>query len=82
MDDGSDDSSWSILGDYALRDPRVRRFSQSNAGPASARNRGLKEMIGDYVLFVDSDDWIEPEMFELLFVRKRAEQLAKNLKCI
>lgn len=57
VDDGSNDSSWSILGDYALMDSRVRLFSQSNAGPSAARNRGLKEMIGDYVLFVDSDDY-------------------------
>ena len=57
VDDGSTDSSWDILGDYALRDPRVRRFSQSNAGPAVARNRGLKEALGEYVLFVDSDDY-------------------------
>lgn len=57
VDDGSSDSSWEMLGNYALRDPRVRRFSQSNAGPAAARNRGLKEALGEYVLFVDSDDY-------------------------
>ena len=57
VDDGSSDSSWEMLGNYALRDPRVRRFSQSNAGPAVARNRGLKEALGEYVLFVDSDDY-------------------------
>ena len=57
VDDGSSDSSWDLLGEYASRDPRVRRFSQSNAGPAVARNKGLKEASGDYILFVDSDDY-------------------------
>ena len=57
VDDGSSDASWEILDEYALRDSRVRRFSQSNAGPAVARNRGLKEALGEYVLFVDSDDY-------------------------
>lgn len=57
VDDGSSDSSWDVLGEYASLDSRVRRFSQSNAGPAVARNRGLEEASGDYILFVDSDDY-------------------------
>ena len=57
VDDGSSDSSWDILGEYALQNSRIRRFSQSNAGPAAARNRGVKEALGEYVLFVDSDDY-------------------------
>lgn len=57
VDDGSSDSSWSILGDFALKDSRVSRFIQSNSGPSSARNKGLKEAKGEFVLFVDSDDY-------------------------
>ena len=57
IDDGSSDSSWSLLGEYALEDQRVRRLSQSNAGPSVARNRGLREASGEYILFVDSDDY-------------------------
>ena len=57
VDDGSSDSSWSILEDYVRRDSRIRRFAQSNSGPAVARNRGLQEAFGEYVLFLDSDDY-------------------------
>lgn len=58
IDDGSSDSSWDMLGNYVLRDLRIRRFSQSNSGPAAARNRGLNEATGEYIMFVDSDDYL------------------------
>lgn len=58
VDDGSTDSSWDILGDYALIDSRVRRFQQPNSGPSAARNKGLDEAVGEFVLFVDSDDYL------------------------
>ena len=61
VDDGSSDSSWSLLGEYVSEDLRVQRFSQLNAGPSAARNRGLREAIGEYVLFVDSDDYLYVE---------------------
>lgn len=57
VDDGSSDSSWNVLGDYVLRDSRIRRFAQSNSGPSVARNKGLQEALGEYVLFLDSDDY-------------------------
>ena len=57
VDDGSSDSSWTILGEYSSRDSRIRRFSQLNSGPSVARNKGLDEASGSYVLFVDSDDY-------------------------
>ena len=58
VDDGSNDSSWSVLEEYVSRDSRFRRFAQSNSGPAVARNKGLREALGDYVLFLDSDDYL------------------------
>ena len=57
VDDGSSDSSWSMLEDYVQRDSRIHCFAQSNSGPAVARNRGLMEASGEYVLFLDSDDY-------------------------
>lgn len=57
VDDGSSDSSWNVLGDYVSRDSRIRRFAQSNSGPSAARNKGLQEALGEYVLFLDSDDY-------------------------
>ena len=57
IDDGSTDLSWSILGQYVLKDARIKCFSQLNAGPSVARNKGLDEASGKYVLFVDADDY-------------------------
>lgn len=57
VDDGSSDSSWIVLEDYVSRDSRIRCFAQSNSGPSVARNRGLQEALGKYVLFLDSDDY-------------------------
>lgn len=56
VDDGSTDASWSILQDYAKRDPRFRVFHQANAGVSAARNRALEAVAGDWVLFLDGDD--------------------------
>jgi len=64
IDDGSDDDSLAICKDIALKDSRVKVFSQPNSGASLARNRGLDIATGEYVMFVDSDDWIEPEMIE------------------
>lgn len=58
VDDGSTDSSLALIEDYSSADVRVRSFSQSNKGPSAARNRGLDEARGKWVLFVDSDDFL------------------------
>ncbi len=64
VDDGSTDGSFDICKYYSTKDNRVKFFSQYNSGASVARNRGLDIAIGDYVLFVDSDDWIEPGMLK------------------
>ncbi len=66
VDDGSDDSSGRILDDYAAHDPRVRAIHQGNGGVSRARNRALDEARGDYVQFLDADDWVSPEATRLL----------------
>jgi GT2 family glycosyltransferase len=66
IDDGSPDSCGSICEEYALRDPRVRVIHQQNQGLSAARNTGLNVATGDYIAFVDSDDWVEPDMLEAL----------------
>ncbi len=66
IDDGSTDGSSSICDDWAKKDKRIRVIHQKNAGAGAARNRGLEEARGDYIGFVDSDDWIELDMYELL----------------
>ena len=56
VNDGSTDESLSILLEYKEQDPRIKVFSQKNAGPAKARNKGLSEAKGEYLWFVDADD--------------------------
>lgn len=67
IDDGSEDGSYAICQRYAAEDDRIKLFRQSNSGPAAARNVGLNNATGDYIGFVDSDDWIEAGMYERLY---------------
>lgn len=80
IDDGSTDSSWKICKEYARIDNRIKVFSQQNAGPMAARNRGLEEATGEYICFVDSDDWIDPIM-PLYFIQKMDRDLSVDV-CI
>lgn len=66
INDGSKDNSYGILQDYEKTDVRIKLYNQDNQGVSSARNKGLEIAKGDYVLFIDSDDWIESNMFEIL----------------
>ncbi len=64
VNDGSTDNSGIICDKYAEADTRIRVFHKENGGVSSARNVGLQNVTGDYVTFVDPDDWIEPDMYE------------------
>lgn len=66
VDDGSTDGSWKVMYEYSQRDSRIEVHRQSNQGVSAARNNLLDKVKGDYVLFVDSDDWIEPYTVEYL----------------
>lgn len=66
VDDGSSDNSWKILEVYSKRDNRIKIIHQENAGPGIARNRGIEEATGEYVVFVDSDDFIDKNYFSKL----------------
>lgn len=63
VNDGTRDGSVSIMEEYARRDGRVRLVHKQNGGLSSARNAGLDVAGGEYVIFIDSDDWIAPELF-------------------
>ena len=68
VDDCSRDNSLNILNDYAKNDSRIKVITLSEQkGQAAARNVGLKAASGDYIGFVDSDDWVELNMFEKLY---------------
>lgn len=67
VNDGSRDDSLSILEAYAARDARLTVISQKNAGQSAARNRGLDEARGEYLLFCDSDDMLPPDALETMY---------------
>ena len=62
VDDGSTDHSTAMCDEYALRDERIKVVHKPNGGLSDARNAGLAVVSGNYVGYVDSDDWIEPQM--------------------
>ena len=66
IDDGSTDGCGGICDEYAAADSRVRVIHQPNEGVSAARNAGLGAATGEYIGFVDPDDWIEPRMFEVM----------------
>ena len=64
IDDGSADDSPQILQAYAKKDPRIKVVCQQNQGAGAARNRGLSMARGEYLSFLDSDDFFETNMLE------------------
>lgn len=78
VDDGARDSSGGICDQYAAKDSRVRVIHKENGGLSSARNAGIEAASGEYLSFVDSDDWIEPDTYEhmLGLLRKYGAKLA------
>ena len=67
VDDGSTDNSLNILDEYQKSDSRIKILNQENKGPGEARNLALKNINGEYVFFLDSDDWIELDALEKLY---------------
>lgn len=67
VNDGSTDSSLSIIENYAKKDKRIVIVSQKNQGQSVARNQGIKIAKGEYIGFIDSDDWADTKMFERLY---------------
>lgn len=67
VDDGSTDSSGKIVDEYKEKNKNIKVIHKENGGLSSARNAGLKEAIGKYIIFIDSDDWIDTKMISTLF---------------
>ena len=66
--DASPDNSLAILREYEAKDERIRVVAfEKNRGVSAARNAGIELAAGEYVIFCDSDDWIEPQMYERLY---------------
>lgn len=68
IDDGSTDQSYEICDEYSLNDKRIKVIHKINEGVSKARNLGLSISTGDYICFVDSDDWIDCDMLEYIIV--------------
>lgn len=66
VDDGSNDRSLDICNKWTRRDQRIRLICQANGGPSSARNKGVRESLGKYILFLDADDTIRNDAVEKL----------------
>lgn len=66
IDDGSSDNTASLCDELALSDDRITVFHNTNHGPSFSRNFGLEKSIGEYITFIDSDDWIENDYVEKL----------------
>ena len=66
IDDGSTDKSGEIIDAYAAKDKRVKAIHQPNAGVSAARNKGLETARGEYISFVDGDDWIETNAYQTI----------------
>lgn len=66
VDDGSTDESGSICDSYALQDKRIRVIHQENMGLSSARNTGIDSANGDFISFIDSDDYVDPDLYQIL----------------
>ena len=78
VDDGSTDRSGEICDEYAKKDSRCKVYHLSNGGVSRARNYGIKQACTDWFTFMDSDDWIEPSLFEVL-----ADKLStNNVDCV
>ena len=67
VDDGSTDNSGKICDEYLLRDSRIKVIHKNNGGLSSARNEGINISSGEYIGFVYSDDWVEPNMYEEMY---------------
>jgi glycosyltransferase involved in cell wall biosynthesis len=67
VNDGSKDDTKRICDNNAVMDERIKVLHKENGGTSSARNAGLRVALGNYIGFVDSDDWLEPEMYQVMY---------------
>lgn len=68
IDDGSTDNTESIINNYAKIDDRIKLIKQKNSGVSTARNNGVMNANGSYIMFVDCDDWLENNMVEKMYM--------------
>ena len=82
INDGSPDNSLEILEEYAKKDSRIKVINQENAGLSAARNNGMSAASGEYIGFVDSDDWIDLDFYEKLYTAAKKYDADITAGCI
>ena len=82
VDDGSPDRSGKICDEYAEKDDRVKVIHKQNGGVSAARNTGIDEAVGEYIMFVDSDDYIDSMMLQVMFSEKSEDVILSGLKYV
>ena len=83
VNDGTKDNSGKICEKYAKKDPRIKYIIKKNGGLSSARNEGLKHITGDYIIFVDSDDYVSTKLCEIInkiIVEEKADLIQYEFK--
>ena len=73
VNDGSPDDSQRVIDEYAARDSRIVAVSKPNGGLSDARNFGMQYAQGEYIGFVDGDDYVEPDMYEKMLTKAKQE---------
>lgn len=74
VDDGSDDSSSDLCDEYSEKDKRISVFHLCNGGVSKARNVGIEHSSGEYITFIDGDDWVDPDYLEQLIFQIESNQ--------
>ena len=80
VNDGSPDESQRVIDEYAARDSRIVGVSKANGGLSDARNYGMQYARGEYIGFVDGDDYVEPDMYETMLAKAR-EEVSDIVEC-
>ena len=80
VDDGSTDGCYEICENYKKKDSRIVVIHKENGGLVNARKTGIDHAHGDYIAYVDGDDWIEPDMYERMY-KKITEQVVDVVMC-
>ncbi len=80
VDDGSTDGTKAFADSYSSSDSRIETIHQTNSGVAAARQKGLDSVTGSYSIFIDSDDWIEPDMLSIMY-SKAVEESSDLVFC-
>ena len=80
INDGTKDNSVEIINEYVKKCPNIILINQENQGLGMARNNAMKHAKGDYIAFVDSDDWVDTDMYEVLY-NKAIETDADIVEC-